>query len=74
MSYSEATKTGVEFTCVDEITDEEAGSIVSDHACTVDATFIMDCTKLVFPTLGLSAILGGTLDRPVIQQQLDNKL
>ncbi|CAB4031168.1 Hypothetical predicted protein, partial [Paramuricea clavata] len=27
VSYSEATKTGVEFTCVDEITDEEAGSI-----------------------------------------------
>jgi hypothetical protein len=35
VSYSEATKTGVEFTCVDEITDEEAKSIVSDHKYTV---------------------------------------
>ena len=30
VSYSEAAKTGVEFTCADEITDEEASSIVSD--------------------------------------------
>ena len=35
MSYSEAAKTGVDFTCVDEITDEEAKSIVSNRKCCV---------------------------------------
>ncbi|XP_028394943.1 probable E3 ubiquitin-protein ligase makorin-1 isoform X2 [Dendronephthya gigantea] len=32
VSYSEAAKTGVEFTCVDEITDEEASSILCPFA------------------------------------------
>ena len=30
VSYSEVAKSGVDFTCVDTITDEEASSIVSD--------------------------------------------
>lgn len=37
VSYSEAAKSGVDFTCVDTITDEEASSIVSDD--TVEMLF-----------------------------------
>ena len=34
VSYSEAAKSGVDFTCVDTITDEEASSIVSIYTLT----------------------------------------